>query len=168
MHTVLPYSQSSKLCIVVLLSLFLIIRTLLGEQYPSVAVRTCSSCKTKLPKSFSGGIHLEILLTSWSELPCEMNRKIHKCLIVFKYLHNLVLQCLSNYFTRNSRFHIHNTRRKSDLYQPHCDMWLNIWLPWKREGSRTVVENNKMEKSQISVVVACTILEVGGRSPLSG
>ena len=35
----------------------------------------------------------------WTDL--ETNRKIHKCVLVFKCLHNLVPQYLSNYFIRN-------------------------------------------------------------------
>lgn len=55
-------------------------------------------------------------ILKWTDL--ETNRKIHKCVLVFKCLYNLVPQYLSNYFTRNSCFHTHNTRRKSDLHLP--------------------------------------------------
>ena len=48
----------------------------------------------------------------------ETNRKIHKCVLVFKCLHNLVPQYLSNYFIRNYNVHGYNTRRKADLHLP--------------------------------------------------
>ena len=38
----------------------------------------------------------------WADL--ETNRKIHKCVLVFKCLHNLVPQYLSNYFIRTTMF----------------------------------------------------------------
>ena len=53
----------------------------------------------------------------WTDL--ETNRKIHKCVLVFKSgLHNLVPQYLSNYFIRNYNVHGYNTRRKADLHLP--------------------------------------------------
>ena len=52
----------------------------------------------------------------WTDL--ETNRKIHKCVLVFKCLHNLVPQYLSNYFIRNYNVHGYNTRRKADLHLP--------------------------------------------------
>ena len=52
----------------------------------------------------------------WTDL--EINRKIHKCVLVFKCLHNLVPQYLSNYFIRNYNVHGYNTRRKADLHLP--------------------------------------------------
>ena len=56
-------------------------------------------------------------ILKWTDL--ETNRKIHKCVLVFKFLlHNLFPEYLSNYFSRNSCFHTHNTRRKSDLHLP--------------------------------------------------
>ena len=48
----------------------------------------------------------------WTDL--ETNRKIHKCVLVFKCLHNLVPQYLSNYFIRNYNVHGYNT----DLHLP--------------------------------------------------
>ena len=44
--------------------------------------------------------------------------KIHKCVLVFKCLHNLVPPYLSNYFIRNYNVHGYNTRRKADLHLP--------------------------------------------------
>ena len=55
-------------------------------------------------------------ILKWTDL--ETNRKSHKCVLVFKCLHNLVPEYFSNYFTRNSCFHTHNTRRKFDLHLP--------------------------------------------------
>jgi len=52
----------------------------------------------------------------WTDL--ETNSKIHKCVLVFKCLHNLVPQYLSNYFIRNYNVHGYNTRRKADLHLP--------------------------------------------------
>ena len=52
----------------------------------------------------------------WADL--ETNRKIHKCVLVYKCLHNLVPQYLSNYFIRNYNVHGYNTRRKADLHLP--------------------------------------------------
>ena len=52
----------------------------------------------------------------WADL--ETNRKIHKCVLVYKCLHNLVPQYLSNYFIRNYKVHGYNTRRKADLHLP--------------------------------------------------
>ena len=55
-------------------------------------------------------------ILKWADL--EINPKIHKCVLVFKCLHNLVPEYLSNYFTSNSCFHTHNTRRKLDIHLP--------------------------------------------------
>ena len=44
-------------------------------------------------------------------------RKMHKCILVFKSLNNLVPKYLTQYFTRNVDFHDHATRRNNDL--PH-------------------------------------------------
>ena len=55
-------------------------------------------------------------ILKWADL--EINPKIHKSVFVFKCLHNLVPEYLSNYFTSNSCFHTHNTRRKLDIHLP--------------------------------------------------
>ena len=45
-------------------------------------------------------------------------RKMHKCILVFKSLNNLVPKYLTQYFTRNVDFHDHATRRNNDLHPP--------------------------------------------------
>ena len=52
----------------------------------------------------------------WVDL--ETNRKIHKCMLVFKCLHGLVPQYLCDYFIRNCNVHSYNTRRKTDIHLP--------------------------------------------------
>ena len=58
----------------------------------------------------------------WADL--EINRKIHKCVLVSKCLYDLVSQYLSNYFIGNSSLHIHYTRRKSDFHLPKPELSL--------------------------------------------
>ena len=41
---------------------------------------------------------------------------MHKCIIVFKCLNNLVPKYLTQYFTRNVDLHNHATRRTNDLH----------------------------------------------------
>ena len=57
-----------------------------------------------------------LTLLNWTDL--ETNRKMHKCILIFKCLHELVPEYLSNYFVRNYIFHCYNTRRRSDLHLP--------------------------------------------------
>ena len=57
-----------------------------------------------------------LTLLNWTDL--ETNRKMHKCILIFKCLHELVPEYLSNYFVRNYSFHCYNTRRRSDLHLP--------------------------------------------------
>ena len=45
-------------------------------------------------------------------------RKMHKCILVFKCLNNLVPKYLTQYFTRNADLHDHATRRNNDLHPP--------------------------------------------------
>ena len=45
-------------------------------------------------------------------------RKMHKCILVFKCLNNLVPKYLTQYFTRNADLHDHTTRRSNDLHPP--------------------------------------------------
>ena len=71
-------------------------------------------------------------ILKWTGL--ETNRKIHKCVLVFKCLHNLVPEYLSCYFTRNSCVHTHNTRRKSDLHLPKPELSLGK-LTFRFSGS---------------------------------
>ena len=52
-------------------------------------------------------------------------RKMHKCILVFKCLNNLVPKYLMQYFTRNADLHDHATwRSKFDLHppKPKCNM----------------------------------------------
>ena len=51
-------------------------------------------------------------------------RKIHKCVLVYKCLNNLVPQYLSDYFTRNYNVHSYNTHRKTDLHLPKVKLSL--------------------------------------------
>ena len=45
-------------------------------------------------------------------------QKMHKCIVVFKCLNNLVPKYLVQYFTRNGDLHNHATRRRKDLHPP--------------------------------------------------
>ena len=45
-------------------------------------------------------------------------RKMHKCILVFKCLNNLVPKYLTQYFTRNADLHDHATRRSNDPHPP--------------------------------------------------
>ena len=50
---------------------------------------------------------------------------MHKCILVFKCLNNLVPKYLMQYFTRNyADLHDHATRRSNDLHppKPKCNM----------------------------------------------
>ena len=44
--------------------------------------------------------------------------KMHKCILVFKCLNNLVPKYLTQYFTRNADLHDHAIRRNNDLHPP--------------------------------------------------
>ena len=59
---------------------------------------------------------------NWVDL--STRRKIHKCILVFKCLNNLVPEYLSEYFTRNYNIHSYNTRRKNDLHLPKPNLSL--------------------------------------------
>ena len=61
-------------------------------------------------------------ILNWVEL--STRRKIHKCVLVFKCLNNLVPEYLSGYFTRNSSIHSYNTRRKNNLHLPKPNLSL--------------------------------------------
>ena len=54
---------------------------------------------------------------------------MHKCILVFKCLNNLVPKYLTQYFTRNADLHDHATRRSNDLHPPK---------PKRNMGKRTV------------------------------
>ena len=56
-------------------------------------------------------------------------RKMHKCILVFKCLNNLVPKYFMQYFTRNADLHDHATRRSNDLHPPK---------PKRNMGKRTV------------------------------
>ena len=43
---------------------------------------------------------------------------MHKCILAFKCLYNLVPKYLTQYFTRNADLHDHVTRRSNDLHPP--------------------------------------------------
>ena len=43
---------------------------------------------------------------------------MHKFILVFKCLNNLIPKYLTQYFTRNADLHNHATRRSNDLYPP--------------------------------------------------
>ena len=45
-------------------------------------------------------------------------RKMHKCILVFKCLNNLVPKYLTQYFKRNADLHNHATRRSNHLRPP--------------------------------------------------
>ena len=46
-------------------------------------------------------------------------RKMHKYILVFKCLNNLVPKYPTQYFTRNADLHDHATRRRNDLHPPN-------------------------------------------------
>ena len=58
----------------------------------------------------------------WVEL--STRRQIHKCVLVFKCLNNLVPEFLSGYFVRNTSIHSYNTRRKNNLHLPKPNLSL--------------------------------------------
>ena len=62
-------------------------------------------------------------ILNWVEL--STRRIIHKCVLVFKCLNNLVPEYLSLYFTRNSSIHSYNTRRKNNLHLPKSNLSLD-------------------------------------------
>ena len=43
---------------------------------------------------------------------------MHKCILVFRCLNNLVPKYLTQYFKRNADLHNHATRRSNDLHPP--------------------------------------------------
>ena len=49
---------------------------------------------------------------------------MHKCILVFKCLNNLVPKYLTQYFTRNADLQYHETRGSNDLHppKPKCNM----------------------------------------------
>ena len=55
-------------------------------------------------------------ILKWKDL--ETKRKLHKCILVYKCLNNLVPDYLGNYFNKNLDYHNYNTRRKRDLHLP--------------------------------------------------
>ena len=54
---------------------------------------------------------------------------MHKCILVFKCLNNLVPKYFMQCFTRNADLHDHATRRSNDLHPPK---------PKRNMGKRTV------------------------------
>ena len=52
---------------------------------------------------------------------------MHKCILVFKCLYNLVPKYLTQYFTRNADLHDHVTRRSNDLLPQ------NLNVTWAKE-----------------------------------
>ena len=65
-------------------------------------------------------------------LTLSSRRKMHKCILVFKCLSNLVAKYLTQYFTRNADLHNHATTctRRNNLHppKPKCNMGkLKIW-----------------------------------------
>jgi exonuclease III len=61
-------------------------------------------------------------ILNWVDL--STRRQIHKCVLVFKCLNNLVPEYLSGYFVKNSNIHSYNTRRKDDLHLPKPNLSL--------------------------------------------
>ena len=55
-------------------------------------------------------------LLNWLNLASR--RKMHKWILVFKCLNNLVTKYLAQYFIRNADLHDHATRRSNDLHPP--------------------------------------------------
>ena len=55
-------------------------------------------------------------LLNWVNL--NSRRNIHKCILVYKCINNMVPEYLCSYFLRNSNFHNYNTRRRHDLHIP--------------------------------------------------
>ena len=53
---------------------------------------------------------------------------MHKCILIFKCLTNLVPKYLTQYFTRNADLHDHATMRSNDLHPPR---------PKRNMGKRT-------------------------------
>ena len=51
------------------------------------------------------------------KLNLNWRRKMHKCILVYKWINNMVPEYLCSYFIRNSTFHSYNTRRH-DLHLP--------------------------------------------------
>lgn len=53
-------------------------------------------------------------MLEWVDL--ETQRKAHKCILVFKYLNDLVPPYLSDYFIRNPTIHTYKTRQRNDIH----------------------------------------------------
>ena len=77
-------------------------------------------------------------------------QKMHKCIVVFKCLNNLVPKYLVQYFTRNGDLHNHATRRRKDLHPPK---------PKRNMGRRTFKYEGAMDfNSSPSCVQSATSL----------
>ena len=93
---------------------------LYGLSYLLGVLKVSKSCKTVQQGQYYNGNTFDIL--NWVEL--STRRKIHKCVLVFKCLNNLVPEYLSGYFTRNSSIHSYNTRSKNNLHLPKPNLSL--------------------------------------------
>ena len=60
--------------------------------------------------------YLGVVDFNWLNLASR--RKMHKCILVFKSLNNLVHKYLKQYFTRTADLHDHATTRSNDLHPP--------------------------------------------------
>ena len=71
---------------------------------------------------------------------------MHKCILVFKCLNNLVPKYLTQYFTRNADLHDHVTRRSNDLHPPK---------PKRNMGKRTFKYAGAMYFNSLPNYVKC-------------
>ena len=75
------------------------------------------SCLT-LEASCSHYLNIRELHRVLNWLNLASRRKMHRCILVFKCLNNLIPKYLTQYFTKNADLHDHATRRRNDLHPP--------------------------------------------------
>lgn len=98
-----------------LLNQFLATQTPPGVNYPRVASLVCNDYKIEPRKSSPvRKVQGPRNIVNWPDL--ETLRKIHKCILVYKCLWNLVPTYLKNYFKVNSHVHNYNTRQRRNIH----------------------------------------------------
>ena len=113
-------------------------QTLYGVSSRTVVVKNSGGCKTVR--------HVYIILkrntskdsfglVNWVNL--SLRRKMHKCILVYKCVNNMVSGYLCSYFLGNSNFQSHNTRRYDHLPKPNRNLGKRTF----RFSARTVCFN---------------------------
>ena len=57
-------------------------------------------------------------ILGWMNLNAQ--RKVNKCVLVYKCLNGLITQYFENYFCKNNQYHNYNTRRNQDIHLPNA------------------------------------------------